>query len=39
MEGILSILFILFGIPFIAYIFGILTGQAEKEQKEKEENN
>lgn len=38
MEGILSILFILFGIPFIAYIFGILTGKAEKE-KEKEENN
>jgi hypothetical protein len=39
MEGILSILFILFGIPAIARIVGVLTGQAEKERKEKEENN
>lgn len=39
MEGILSILFMMFGIPFIAYIIGVLTGKAEKERKEKEENN
>ena len=39
MEGILSILFILFGIPAIIYIVGVLTGRVEKERKEKEENN
>lgn len=33
MEGILSILFILFGIPAIARIIGILTGKAEKERE------
>lgn len=35
MEGILSILF---GIPAIARIVGVLTGKAEKERKEKENN-
>lgn len=33
MESILSILFILFGIPAIVYIIGVLTGRTNKKDE------
>lgn len=39
MEGILSILFMIFGIPGLCYLYGILSGRIYREREQKERDD